>query len=193
MYVASTFRRISAHAVDELFGSIFWIPLLVYFWKHSREGSEILISWKWIAAVWVAKMAYETLCIFVLQALPAQHFFGLKIMSTHQPEMGLGLMQTFLRVLMAQLKYILGPSIYFMALFHHKRQHLGDIVAETQVIQYNDRTFEPKARFILGSILVYSSLVTHLSNDIEFISRGRIHTEGIIVETPSLNFHIKGF
>ncbi len=187
MYVASTTRRVSAHLVDEIIGSIFWIPLLVYIWKHSSESPSVIISWKWILGLWAARMTYEILCIYVLQALPAQHFFGLKIKSTHHPDMELGLMQITLRVFMAQLKYIFGPAIYFMALFHPERQHLGDIIAETQVVQFSDRTFNPKARFILGSILVYSSLVTNLSKSVEFISEGGIQKEGVAIATPKFD------
>jgi len=193
MTVASTFRRIMAHSIDEMIGFIFAIPLLVYLWRHASQGNGVLVTWKWLLGLWIAKMTYETLCIYVLQALPAQHFFGLKIMSTHRPELGLGLFQSFLRVLMGQLKYIFGPSIYFMALFHRDRQHLGDIIAETKVVQFSERTFEPKIRFILGSILVYFTLVANLSNAVEFISSNRVKKEGIIIETPQLDIHINGW
>lgn len=189
MYVASTTRRISAHVMDEIIGSIFWIPLLVYIWKHSSESPSVIISWKWILGLWAARMTYEILCIYVLQALPGQQFFGLKIKSTHRPDMELGLMQITIRVFIAQLKYIFGPAIYFMALFHPERQHLGDIIAETQVVQFGDRTFHPKVRFILGSFLVYSSLVTNLSKSVEFISEGGIQKEGVVIATPKLDIH----
>lgn len=182
MHVANTFRRITAHATDELIGSLFWIPLLVSIWKLSREGSEVILSWQWIGGLWIAKMTYEVLCLYVLQALPAQHFFGLKIMSTHRPELGLGLGQVIIRVLVAQLKYVFGPAIYFMALFHRQRQHLDDILAETQVVQFNDRAFEPKVRFVLGSVLVYFSLVTNLSKNMDLVSSGMIQREGIAIQ-----------
>lgn len=186
MHVASTMRRVSAHAIDELMGFIFWIPLIVYIWRHSNESPSLMISWKWILGLWVARMTYEILCIYVLQALPAQRFLGLKIISIHRPDMELSLMQAALRVLMAQFKYVFGPAIYFMALFHPERQHLGDIIAETQVVQFGERTFYPKVRFILGSILVYSSLVTNLSKSIDFVAEGRIQKEGVTIATPKL-------
>lgn len=186
MHVASTARRVSAYAIDELMGFIFWIPLFLYVWKHSNESPSLLISWNWILGLWAARMTYETLCIYVLQALPAQYFFGLKIISIHHPNMGLSLMQSALRVLMAQFKYIFGPAIYFMALFHPERQHLGDIIAETQVVQLGDRMFNPKVHFIWGSILVYSSLVTNLSKSMEFVAEGRIQKEGVSISTPKL-------
>ena len=184
MNVASTFRRIVAHTSDEIIGSLFWLPLAVSAWSQMGQGQSIVIPWTLILAAWFGRMTYEILCIYVLQALPAQRFFGLKIVSTYHPEVGLSLGQVALRVLFAQFKYVLGPSIFFMALFHRDRQHLGDILAETRVVQFQERDFPPKARFILGSFLVFFSLVGSLSESARAIAANRFQQEGMIVEIP---------
>lgn len=179
MFVASTFRRTIAHVFDEMLGFMFWIPLVVIIIKHLSRGEDLVVGWKWVLIPWLARIVYEVLCIYTLQALPAQYFLGLKILSTHRPELGLGLSQIFIRVLTGQLKYILGPSIYFLALFHRERQHLGDILAETHVVQFNERLFYPKMRFILGSILVFGSLVSSLNTACEFVTNNKITRAGL--------------
>lgn len=187
MYVASTVRRTVAHIMDEAIGALFWLPLFVLVWTKAMRGEDLLVHWKWILGIWIARMTYEVLCIYALQALPGQYFLGLKILSTHRPELGLGLSQVFIRVLMSQLKYILGPSIYFMALFHRERQHLGDVIAETHVVQYSERFFKPRMRFVLGSILVYFSLINNLSYARDFILEERVTRNGVVLRLPTMN------
>jgi uncharacterized RDD family membrane protein YckC len=185
MYVANTFRRMMAHATDELIGSIFWIPLFFKAWKQMSGGEGILLPWWLVIGAWVARLSYEIICMYVLQSLPAQHFLGLRVISTYHPELGLGWAQVVLRVLFAQFKYILGPAIYFMALFHPERQHLGDILSETRVVQLQERAFPPKNRYVLASILVYFSLIGHLEEVVHFVSDGRIEKAGVKVEAPA--------
>jgi uncharacterized RDD family membrane protein YckC len=191
MYVASTFRRIVAHLSDELLGSVFWIPLLVNVFAQMGQGHTVLVPWTLLGAVWLGRMAYEIICIYVLQALPVQYFLGLRMISTYHPEMGLGLLQITIRVLVAQLKYLLGPSIYFMALFHRERQHLGDILAETRVVQTQERWMTVQSRAFIGSILVYSSLVTNLGQAVDLFAGKRISAEGIKVELPQLEIDLQ--
>lgn len=190
MYVASTFRRIMAHLSDELLSSVFFIPIIVSVFAQMSTHHEIVIPWKLFAAVWAARLVYEILCIYVLQALPAQYFLGLKILSTYQPEMGLGLLQITIRVLVGQLKYILGPSIYFMALFHRERQHIGDILAETRVVQIQERANSPKPMTVIASILVFSSLVVNLNESVEFVKQDRLTKQGVIFESPSISIQL---
>ncbi len=185
MFVASTFRRTVAHLFDEIIGFIFWVPILVVLVKQLSHGEELFVSWKWILVPWLARIIYEILIIHILQALPAQYFLGLKILSTHRPELGLGMRQVLIRVLTGQLKYILGPSIYFMALFHPERQHLGDILAETQLVQFNERLLYPKSRFILGSILVFFSLMSSLRASYEMVSQNSITPLGVEFSIPN--------
>lgn len=186
MYVASTFRRVIAHLADELVGAIFWIPLVVKALVQLKYHQVLILPWSLVGICWLSRMAYEMICIYSLQSLPAQYFLGLKIVSTHHPELGLSLAQVALRVLFAQFKYILGPSIYFMALFHRERQHLGDILAETRVMQVQERLFVPKVRFILGSFLVYSSLLGSLNESVTMVVEKRLTGKGIRFETPEI-------
>ncbi len=190
MYVASTFRRIIAHCADELISAVFLIPVVVSVWVQMSKDQDIIVPWRLLTSIWLARVCYEIICIYILQAMPAQRFFGLKILSTYHPELGLGLFQTTIRVLVAQLKYVLGPSIYFLALFHRDRQHLGDILAETRVVQINERNFSPKARIILGSILVFASLLMNLNEAIDFVGQGRISPQGIKVEMPTFELSL---
>jgi uncharacterized RDD family membrane protein YckC len=192
MYVASTFRRTLAHLSDEAIGSVFWIPLLVKAWVQAGRGHDIVLPWFLILSLWTARVVYEVLCVYVLQGLPAQRFFGLKVISTYHPELGLGLPQVVIRVLLAQFKYLLGPSIYFLALFHKERQHLGDILAETRVVQIQERNFLPKARTILGSILIYVSLVSSLGDVVSMVAENRVDRQGIWIEWPEFNVHFDG-
>jgi uncharacterized RDD family membrane protein YckC len=192
MYVASTFRRIIAHVMDESFGAIFWIPLAVNVWGQVGRGHNLVVPWPLIGYAVVARIAYEIICIYVLQALPAQYFLGLKIMSTYHPELGLGLMQVAIRVIFSQLKYVVGPSIYFMALFHRDRQHIGDILAETRVVQVQERFLGPKPHAILASILVFSSLVINLNEVVERIADNHISSQGIKIELPKFDIKFQG-
>lgn len=190
MNVASTFRRTIAHAADEMIGSVFWIPLVVSAFSQMGEGHSLVLPWSLILSAWAARIAYEVICLYVLQALPAQHFFGLKVISTYHPEVGLGLNQAALRVLFAQFKYLLGPSIYFMALFHRDRQHLGDILAETRVVQIQERALPPKNRYVLASVLVFFSLLTSIGEAAAALAEDRINSKGVTLEIPKLDIHI---
>lgn len=191
MNVAGTFRRTLAHIMDEMIGFIFWIPMLVSIVAKMGSSQAIVISWKLFFMCWLSRMAYEVICTYILQALPAQHFLGLKILSTYHPELGLGLSQTVLRVLFAQFKYLLGPSIYFMALFHRDRQHLGDILAETRVVQIHERSFAPKPRWVMGSLLVFLSLLINLGEAAEALAHKKVSRQGIVVEVPPLKINLQ--
>lgn len=193
VYVASTFRRIIAHIFDEVIGSVFWIPLLIAAFSSLGKNQEILLPWILVFSVWIARMAYEIICIYILQALPGQYFLGLTIKSTHQPELGLSLFQTLIRVLFAQLKYVLGPSIYFMALFHRERQHIGDILAETRVVQDQERNLAPKARYFIGSIIVYISLTTNLGEFVEHLNQNKFNVSGLKIELPQFKLELTDF
>lgn len=184
MNVASTFRRMVAHSFDELLGSLFWIPLAVSAWRQMASSDHIVLSWSLFLSVWVLRLFYEIICTYALEALPAQHFLGLRIISTNHPELGLSLSQVVLRVLFAQFKYLLGPSIYFMALFHRQRQHLGDILSETRVVQVNERSLKPKNRYLIGSLLVFMSLITNLSKVVNFVAEENLSRRGIRIEAP---------
>ena len=128
--------------------------------------------------------------IYAFQALPAQYFLGLRIISTYHPEMGLALLQVVVRVVVAQFKYLLGPSIYFIALFHRERQHLGDILAETRVVQIQERILTTKSRAFVGSVLVYVSLTSNLSQVVELVSSKKISSSGFQVEMPKFEIEI---
>ncbi|MEY4616603.1 MAG: hypothetical protein RJB66_1563 [Pseudomonadota bacterium] len=191
MNVAGTFRRMLAHAIDEILGMVFLVPLIVSAFAQMGKGHSIVISWKLFFACWLSRMAYEVICIYMLQALPAQAFLGLRILSTYHPEMGIGLSQTVIRVLFAQFKYILGPSIFLMALLHRDRQHLGDILAETRVVQIQERAFTPKPRWVLGSILIFMSLVVNLGEATQALAHRKISKEGIVVGVPPIGLEFK--
>ena len=190
MHVANTFRRCVAHLSDESFGLIFWIPLFVKVMKQMEQGEAVLIPWNWILGLWIARMTFEIICVYVLQALPAQYFLGLRIRSTYYPELGLSLSQCMVRVLFSQMKYLLGPAIYFMALFHRERQHLIDIIAETRVVQIQERVFLPKSRYLIGSILVYTSLYSSLQKSVYYFSEAKITKKGIYISSPQISLDL---
>lgn len=168
-----------AHGIDEIIGGIFFIPLIVFAIKKISLGEEIYFQWKWILALSVSRFVYEALCLNFLQALPGQYFLGLRVISVEHPELGLGFGQCLVRVFVEQLKYLVGPSIYYMALFHKERQHIGDLLSESRVVQEHGRPQSFQMRYILGSILVYLSLVSHLGEAVQKFSEGTISSEGV--------------
>lgn len=140
---ATNWRRIFAYGLDSLVAGasalIVWLEAELF----QKESGVFGYSLHAIAAVFIAYFFYHWLFIYFLGGTPGKLMMGLRIVSKNQEgggPAGLGLMQSFLRVLADQLSFFVGHGLRVLVLMRLDRTHVSDWVAETQVVQFDKRS-----------------------------------------------------
>ena len=137
--VAKNSRRFWAYTLDSLVASacslIVWMEALIY----QKNTATMGFSLRLIVAFFIVYFFYHWLFVYFFGATPGKMILGLKIVSKNQQSSGdpagLGLFQSFLRVLADQLSIFFGHGLRFLVLMRLDRTHVSDWVAETQVVQ----------------------------------------------------------
>lgn len=154
MNTGSSLRRILAYFIDEFLALFFYLPLLlkgviVYFYSEDK-----IIGWAWIFLPVLLRLIYETLLVKSLGALPGQYLMGLRVIDANDLQKGPSILQCFIRSFSERLRFFIGNAFYLIGLLNLERQHLGDLISETRVVQSAVREKEPKTYKAIGWILV---------------------------------------
>lgn len=178
-YVPSTWKRILAYSLDEIFMIPFYLPFvgigIQFFWGEE----DIVISLLQFFLILFVPAVYEFVFLLLLQSTPAKWFLGLKVVPAHDWEADLSWQQALLRALTKRLSLFTSTAMYVLALFRYDRTHLADWVAETRVVQATPRHARPRIRWFLGTILTVYFLVEGLSLASKVL--GAIHwSEGVV-------------
>ncbi len=157
---AENWRRIGAYTIDSIVMSacyfLLWLESLMF--EGSAEAPSAQgYSLSAIAAVFIFYFFYHWLFLYFLSATPGKLLMGLRVAPKHKTlDEGLGLLQSFLRVLADQLSWFFGHGLRMLVLMRLDRTHVSDWVAETEVIQLSPRQGPVKRHVFWAFILCLS-------------------------------------
>lgn len=148
LYLASTWRRLGAFALDFLFGGV--LSLSVWFLlKDSSADLSLILSC-------LIFYAYFVLSYRFMSRTPGKWFLGLYVVG-YDGRRRLSWTRCFIRGFVQILSPILSLIPQIMALFREDRKQLADILAGTQVMQKKPRMWPPRSRkkLAMGWILLF--------------------------------------
>lgn len=155
--VAKNWRRIWAYFFDSIVMSacafLLWLESAM-FAKSLEDPTLAGYSLYAIAAVFIFYFFYHWLFLYFLAATPGKLLMGLRVVPKNKSaEQGLGLLQSFLRVLADQLSWFFGHGLRMLVLMRLDRTHVSDWVAETQVVQIAPRR-DPVRRHVFWALVL---------------------------------------
>lgn len=154
IYIASTWRRIFAFLIDQVFILFFYLPFAKTFLDVFFSDEEVMISLPKLLVLFLVPALYEFVFLMILQATPGKWLLNMKVVPSNNPYQELPVSSCILRPLVGRLTFFFSWAIYALAFFRYDRTHLADWVAETRLIQFIPRDSRPKIRWILGSFLI---------------------------------------
>lgn len=191
VYVASTWRRLTAQAVDSVLRILFYLPFAKAFFLLVFTDDEVRISLGSLLIIFLIPAVYEFIFLMLMQATPGKWLMGLKVVPFSNAAEKLTLAHCVLRPLTERLTFFFSWALYATAFFRYDRTHVADWVAETRVVQFEPRRRHPRLRWILGSFLIliylYDGLMSsrHLLQSIDWNRRDvDLRT---LVESDSMN------
>lgn len=158
VYVPSTWRRLFAYGIDQIFVLVFYIPFAKTFLQIFTTDEDIYISLGKLILMFLVPAIYEFIFLLILSATPGKWLLGLRVVPAHNAYGELHFAQCLLRPLVGRLSFFFAWAIYAVAFFRYDRTHLVDWLAETRVIQLTPRVQRPHLRWFLGSVLVVGYL-----------------------------------
>lgn len=168
-FVASTWRRLWAHAIDGLLMVPFFAPtiseVLSQWWSDQYIHSY---NWKWFLISVFCVFLYRSLFLYSLGWTIGKKICGLRVVQypEHKP---LSLWAAGLRSFAEVATLCLGHAMQVLALYRLDRRHFSDWLAETQVVQLSPRTVLVKRRWILATILFLYLLFSNLMKSYQFL------------------------
>lgn len=190
MNTGSSLRRILAYFIDEFLALFFYLPLvvkgvIVYFYSEDK-----IIGWAWIFLPVIIRLIYETLSVKSLGALPGQYLMGLRVVDANDVQKGPTTLQCFIRTLSERLRFFVGNAFYLVGLLNLERQHIGDLISETRVVQSAIREKEPKAYKAIGWILVILFALWGFSSALSQVKGIRPTIHGVDLERLIGDFEV---
>ncbi|WP_413584261.1 RDD family protein [Bdellovibrio sp. HCB274] len=156
IYVASTWKRLFAQLIDQVFLLACYLPFGVLFYRVWFTDGEVEISLFQLIMLFLVPALYETVSLMLISATPGKWLLGLKVVPADDPSKELLYTQCVLRPLTSRLTFFFSWAIYALAFFRYDRTHLSDWVAETRVVQFSPRPNRPTIRRVVGTLLILS-------------------------------------
>jgi len=154
-YVPSTWRRLWAKLIDQVFVGLLFVPFLPLYWQAWQSGEGLIEVSIWLGVyLLVAPIFYEFLFLYLFSRTPGKWLLGLRVVCADHLENDLGWENCLLRALVARLDFFFSWAIYALAFWRYDRTHLADWVAGTRVVQAFSRPQRPKKRWLLGIFFV---------------------------------------
>lgn len=155
-YLPSTWRRLAAHFFDKGYIAVLQSPVWIIIIFDFIKTELIRISWPHILYLVSVSIGYEALSLYFFSATLGKWQWGLRVIDRQasDPQDGLGFTQSLIRVFVSRFNFYFGWSIFALAFFKYNRTHLGDWIAETQVVSLHNRWRQPRIKWVLGSVLV---------------------------------------
>jgi len=151
LYLASTWRRLSAFALDLLFGA--GVAFIVYFSLKELTSQDL---W-WIGLLMF--YGYFVLSYRFLSRTPGKWIMGLYVVG-YDGRRRLSWTRCFIRGFVQILSPFLSLIPQILALFREDRKQLADLLAGTQVMQKTPRMRPARIRkkLALGWIVIFMTL-----------------------------------
>ncbi|WP_413574638.1 RDD family protein [Bdellovibrio sp. HCB290] len=156
IYVASTWKRLIAQLLDQVFLLACYLPFGALFYRVWFTQEDVEISVFHLFVLFMVPALYEAVSLMLLSATPGKWLLGLKVVPADDPSKELLYTQCVLRPLTSRLTFFFSWAIYALAFFRYDRTHLSDWVAETRVVQFTPRPQRPTVRWVVGTLLILS-------------------------------------
>ncbi len=156
IYVPSTWRRLLAVLIDQIFISICYLPFYRALYNVWFTEADVELNLFQLLMLFLIPALYETVSLMLIAATPGKWIMGLKVVPAHNPQEELDYAQCVLRPLTSRLSFFFSWAIFALAFFRYDRTHLSDWVAETRVVQFKPRNARAGIRWVLGLFLVVS-------------------------------------
>lgn len=190
VYFPSTWRRLWAFLLDQLFSLVMYLPFFGAFSKLIFTDNEAELSLIQLGLLLMVPAVYEFIFLALMQATPGKWLMGLKVVPVNNAEGKLEFSQCLLRPLTGRLSLLLSWAIYAVAFFRYDRTHICDWIAETRVIQFKPRAGRTRIRWILGSLFILSHGYEGLQSAAHTIQQinweeGKVDLRALIPNTSS--------
>lgn len=169
-YVPSTWARLFARLLDQVFQLLFYIPFGKILFDLVFTEDDVVISLWQLLALFLIPAIYEGVFLVLMQRSPGKWFLGLKVVPSHDVHAKLRWDQCLLRPLVGRLSFFFSLAPYALAFFRYDRTHLGDWVAETRVIQFTPRSSRPKIRWIVGTFFILTNAFEGMSSSARILN-----------------------
>ncbi|WP_413293739.1 RDD family protein [Bdellovibrio sp. HCB185ZH] len=156
IYVPSTWKRLVAVTIDQVFLAICYAPFYSAFYAAWFTEAEVEFSLFQLLMLFLIPALYEAASLILISATPGKWIMGLKVVPAQDPQSELDYTQCLLRPLTSRLSFFFSWAIFSLAFFRYDRTHLSDWVAETRVVQFQPRSTRAGIRWILGTFLILS-------------------------------------
>ncbi|WP_255489937.1 RDD family protein [Bdellovibrio sp. KM01] len=156
IYVPSTWKRLLAVTIDQVFLAICYSPFYKAFYTVWFTDADVQFNLFQLLMLFLTPALYEAASLMLISATPGKWIMGLKVVPAHSPHEELDYTQCLLRPLTSRLSFFFSWAIFALAFFRYDRTHLSDWVAETRVVQFQPRSTRAGIRWVLGFFLVLS-------------------------------------
>ncbi len=184
-YVPSTKRRILAGCIDQL---IIMIPAVLVFYPNLKalfNTSEIKINIFVLAAVVCAQFLYFFMSYLLAEATLGQKLVGQRLVAVSGEKL-VGV-QVAIRVLCDQLSVFFSYGLFCLIFFRFDRTHLSDWLAETKVVQDEERKVPAVRRAIVCALLTGYFCIDGFHNFYNMVHLTEIQGIHLILHVPLKN------
>jgi uncharacterized RDD family membrane protein YckC len=169
--VARTWKRVAAFLVDGFIIQMIWWPLSIRWSEGAITSGVVEIQFSVIASLVLLTLFYKWLFLYFLGGTIGKLMMGIRVVPFNAPLQSLGLLQSLLRVLVDGFSIFFGGALKASAWFRFDRRHVGDWVAETQVIQFSGSHFIPDRRWMLAILIMIQMSIAQWSLAYHQVSR----------------------
>jgi len=157
VYTGRIWRRLIAYGLDSFIAGLCFLPVWIQIVGSALQDQQVRIDWTWVALGILLQLFYKWLFLYFLGGTLGKLLLGLRVVSRNQPEKGLGLLQSLLRVLTDSLSFFFGNALRALALMRLDRTHVSDWVAETRVVQFSKPSSPTKRHIFLALVIMMVS------------------------------------
>ncbi|MEZ0392283.1 MAG: RDD family protein [Pseudobdellovibrionaceae bacterium] len=184
MYTARTGRRLMAFGVDSMIQGLCFLPLWIHVVASVLDEQLLIVDFRWLALCLLLILFYKWMFLYFLGGTLGKLIFGLRVVPRHHPGEGLGLVQSFLRVLTDSLSLFFGHSLRALALLRLDRTHVSDWVAETRVVQWTQPKDILRRHWILASAIIFFSFTHQFSSLYRSVQNATLTKGQVIFHFP---------
>lgn len=181
-FIPSTKRRILAGAIDQI---IIMVPAILIFYPNIKalfNTSEIKINIFVLVVVVAGQFLYFFVSYLLMEATFGQRLVGQKLVTLSGEK--LAGVQVAIRVLCDQLSVFFSYGLFCLIFFRFDRTHLSDWLAETKVVQDEERKTPAVRRIIVCILLTSYFCVDGFHNFYNMVHQTEIQGTYLILRIP---------
>lgn len=181
-FVPSTWKRLMARGLDQIFISMVLFPVLLM--RPETEDGWIQLTIPWALFVFLYPLVYEALCLCFFQTTPGKWIFNLKVIPASAIAKKHWGLHALIRALVCYVGFFIW-AFFATALWRYDRRHLADLIAETRVVGIVPTKMH-KVRPLIGLIVVMLGLVQGWISTVEQIQSIDYEDGAFFVPDPTV-------